>query len=192
MKSRRLIRIALLGSTALATATAVASTPPLPVALREIFDTSELVAVVRVTGADGTLCAGIVYRAEVMESFKGARRGDVVYFEDWGSVPVRALYVVFKDTIRRDADRCPGLGNSSLWPAATLKSVFGDDERPNLEPLQISTWPTSLWSEESVAVPSKLILPDLWDATRDETGGRWVRASDLLGTLRAWSHPPPP
>lgn len=180
-------------STALATATAVGSVLPPPVDLRKLFDTSELVAVVTVNGADSLLCEGIVYRAEVTEPFKGARAGDMVYFEDGESIPVRASYLVFKDAIRRDTDRCPSPGKSSLWPVATSKTVFGDDERPYLYPLPISAGPTSLWSgEASVMVPPNLILPGPWDAARDGTGQRWLRASDLLGALRAWSHPPPP
>src|SRR5437867_4563272 len=117
-RSKIIATLVLFASYAPARATSIAS-----VALDALYREADVVALIAVTGADSVAFEDAVYRADVVQGFKGVQKGTTIYFRPYSTYRLGGEYISF---LRRSGKI---LGNflkpvQNPWPSAVNDSYL--------------------------------------------------------------------
>jgi hypothetical protein len=166
--------------------------------LENLFVKSDTVALVKVVSGDTENYAAAVYKAEVIQSFKGAAVGETIYFGPYEGVRLGWEYVLF---LRRAA--------KPLAPKTTAKVSYGTVNYSEVFNEGYSSMETSyecVFDGKEIAehcdngvrvCTDYIVLPKslrTFPPLAEETafGCRWVRKTafiSVLESLRDWKQP---
>jgi hypothetical protein len=99
-------------------------TEPGVVKLSNLFEMADIVALVRVVSGDTENYANAVYKADVIESFKGVAAGETVYFGPYAGVKLGWEYVLF---LRSSANSlAPNTSSNLGYGTVRYSEVFNE------------------------------------------------------------------
>jgi len=174
----------------------VTLTEPSPVTIQELFKQADVVAVVRIRSGTTEQYPTTVYKAEIMQSFKGVRTGAKIFFGPYIHYRLGSEYLVFLQKSKRVLDPKEQNGTSDMnygridsfysvmydgYSAMSVEDICifdGKDEGCD-DGVKVNTY--------QIILPKKLkTFPvDSDDVNRDDE--RWVRKSVLISFLRSLS-----
>jgi hypothetical protein len=167
---------------------------PATVKIDDLFKQADLVAVVKVLSGDSEHYAITVYKAEVLNAFKGAANSDRIYFGPFINYGVGSEYLVFlrkskeEFGVSRNADS-PGLTYGTVtasyhvmydgYSTMPVKYACVFDEKGSKEPcdygVKINTY--------QVKLPKRLKTYPIEPTDADMSDARWVRRRDVVSML---------
>lgn len=165
-----------------------------PIPIEQLFKDADVVALVRITGADEEAFDEVLYRAAVIERFKGKVDSSTIYFGPYAGSALGHEYVLFlldhKKTIRDLAREGP-----VPWPAALDEAVwkvmysgFGQLEIHYVCAFENCGGPVCCDHAVSVAA-EQVVLPEGLPRAPQECDSRpfdtaWIKKETFLSFLR--------
>jgi hypothetical protein len=167
---------------------ATTNSGPATVGLRELFRKADVVALVAVVAGDAENYRYLVYKASVVQAFKGVSEDDAIYFGPYQTYAIGKEYIVF---LKRTSRRLGELRANSRGPAGPFQSDatylqimyqgFGVMEVSYTCVIPSCDWGVEV-ADQHVMLPSQLATVP--SECRNRVGScAWVRRDDFLAEL---------
>jgi hypothetical protein len=101
----------------------VTTTEPGVFTLKELFDSSDIVAIVRIGSGDAEHYTSAVYKAEVVRNFKGSKAGKILYFGPFMGQRLGWQYVLF---LRNSKQSLSPKSDTSPYGTVIYHEVFNE------------------------------------------------------------------
>jgi hypothetical protein len=165
---------------------------PATLTIDEMYRRADVVARVEITLADAEHYRQALYKATVVEGFKGAKTGDSLHFGPFIGYRLGEQYLLFASRERSTVGQAVATGqvNATGFDAAAPVFTITQEGYSSLELEYACEFETRPTCDDSVRVYTDYVtLPDGLQMSPEETAGpfglRWVRQRDMTSLLRS-------